>query len=48
MRKPEFITFTGIDDRTDLVLADFLANRYPIEWGILFSQTNKGLTFLQQ
>lgn len=37
MRKPEFITFTGIDDRTDLTRADKLASRYPIEWGVLMS-----------
>lgn len=41
MKKPEFITFTGIDDRTCLGKADQLARRYPIEWGILFSYNNK-------
>jgi hypothetical protein len=40
-RKPEFITFTGLDDRTDLIRANDLANRFPIEWGLLFSKTNK-------
>ncbi len=39
--KPEFITFTGIDDRTDLAKADKLADKYPIEWGVLFSATNQ-------
>jgi len=38
---PDFITFTGIDDRTDLTRADELAARYPIEWGILFSASNR-------
>ena len=38
---PEFITFTGIDDRTDLAKADSLASQFPIEWGILFSVNNK-------
>jgi len=41
MRQPLFITFTGIDDRTDLTRADKLASEYPIEWGILFSETNR-------
>lgn len=40
MRRPEFITFTGLDDRTDLKRADELANKYPIEWGLLFSHKN--------
>ena len=39
--KPEFITFTGIDDRTDLARADKLAGMYPIEWGVLFSADNQ-------
>jgi len=34
---PEFITFTGLDDKTDLKHADYLAQIYPIEWGILSS-----------
>lgn len=38
--KPEFITFTGIDDRTDLAHAKDLAERFPIEWGVLFSASN--------
>lgn len=33
---PRFITFTGIDARTDLARCEALAARYPIEWGILF------------
>ncbi|MBL6929002.1 MAG: phosphoribosylanthranilate isomerase [Rhodospirillales bacterium] len=33
---PKFITFTGIDDRTDLMRADALARQYPIEWGVLY------------
>lgn len=28
--QPEFVTFTGIDDRTDLTAADELARQYPI------------------
>jgi hypothetical protein len=33
---PRFITFTGIDARTDLSRCEALSARYPIEWGILF------------
>lgn len=38
---PAFITFTGIDDRTDLTRADNLARIYPVEWGVLFSSSNR-------
>lgn len=34
--KPEFITFTGIDDRVDLRKLCELSDKYPIEWGVLF------------
>lgn len=44
-RKPEFITFTGIDDRTDLQVADALSTQYPIEWGVLFSANNRDARF---
>jgi len=43
--KPEFITFTGMDDRTDLTRADKLAARYPIEWGILMSDYTQDARF---
>lgn len=33
---PAFVTFTGLDDQTDLVEAFFLSTKYPIEWGVLF------------
>ncbi len=46
--KPEFITFTGIDDRTDLHVANQLAQDYPIEWGVLFSRTNRDARFPSQ
>lgn len=42
MRKPEFITFTGADDHTDVREMQALSARYPIEWGILFSPTRQG------
>lgn len=44
MRKPEFVTFTGVDDRTDLDAALALSRRFPIEWGVLFSPTQQGRT----
>ena len=43
--RPLFITFTGIDDRTDLTRADRLAEQYPIEWGVLFTHTNRDARF---
>lgn len=45
MKQPEFITFTGIDDRTDLHRADDLASKFPIEWGVLFSSANRDARF---
>jgi len=47
-RKPEFITFTGIDDRTDLTTADALASEYPIEWGVLFATNSRDARFPSQ
>jgi len=40
--KPEFITFTGADDSTDVRHMVDLADQYPIEWGILFSPKRQG------
>ena len=42
MRKilPEFITFTGIDSKTNLSDVVSLSRRYPVEWGILFRGGN--------
>ena len=40
--KPKFITFTGIDERTDLIAAYNLARKYPIEWGVLYSPSSSG------
>lgn len=37
MRKPEFITFTGVDDATDPCGLVELSTDYPIEWAVLFS-----------
>lgn len=41
-RLPEFITFTGVDDRTDVAALTELSSRYPIEVGILFSPSRQG------
>lgn len=41
-RPPDFITFTGADDRTDIGEMRALASQYPIEWGILFSPSKQG------
>lgn len=43
MRKPEFVTFTGADDQTDLDEMVALSRAYPIEWGVLFSVKRQGL-----
>jgi hypothetical protein len=43
MKKPEFVTFTGIDAKTDLRRCEALSERYPIEWGILFSKSRQGV-----
>lgn len=36
MIRPSHITFTGIDDRTDLKRVEALSKKYSIEWGCLF------------
>jgi hypothetical protein len=40
--KPEFITFTGADQYADIAEMEALSAQYPIEWGILFSQSKRG------
>lgn len=42
-RRPEFITFTGVDDRTPIVDLIALSRRYSVEWGILFSPKHQGV-----
>lgn len=37
--KPKFITFTGYDEFTDVSRMKELSKQYPIEWGILLSET---------
>lgn len=41
-RKPEFITFTGLDFLTDVTEMLRLSTFYPIEWGVLFSPNRQG------
>ena len=43
MAKPLFITFTGIDQHTSLSKARALAEKYPIEFGILISPQRQGI-----
>jgi hypothetical protein len=33
--KPRMVTFTGVDDKTDIAALVELSKRYPIEWGVL-------------
>jgi hypothetical protein len=42
MLKPQFVTFTGIDEYTDAERVIDLSAQYPCEWGILFSKSNQG------
>lgn len=40
--RPEFITFTGVDDQTPISRMRELSAVYPIEWGVLFSPQRQG------
>lgn len=40
--QPLFITFTGVDEHTDLRGMIALSAQYPIEWGVLFSPKRQG------
>ena len=40
---PEFITFTGVDDETDLAGLVMLSDDYPVEFGLLFSPKRQGV-----
>jgi hypothetical protein len=42
MNIPKFITFTGLDERTNFHRLRLLSNEYPIEWGILFMGIHNG------
>lgn len=39
---PDFITFTGVDNKTSGIGMRELSMQYPIEWGILFSPVRQG------
>ncbi len=43
MKKPDFITFTGIDAKTDFDHVDHISKQYPCEWGVLFSRNRQGI-----
>lgn len=40
--QPLFVTFTGVDDSTDIDGMFRLSEQYPIEWGVLFSPKRQG------
>lgn len=40
---PLFITFTGVDARTNVENMRWISDRYPVEWGILFSRSRQGV-----
>ena len=40
--KPYFLTFTGVDADTDFSRLIALSQRYPLEWGVLFSVNRQG------
>jgi len=42
-KKPRHITFTGVDERTDIDRLADISSRYPCEWGILYSRNRQGL-----
>ena len=42
VREPQFITFTGVDEYTSIDGMIKIADRYPVEWGILFSPSRQG------
>ena len=43
LRRPEFITFTGVDDSTEASHLVELACAYPVEFGVLFSPKRQGI-----
>jgi hypothetical protein len=42
VQRPQFITFTGADEHTDIDRMVSLSKKYPIEWGVLFSPKRQG------
>ena len=43
MRRPEFLTFTGIDRNTDLSMVQWLSRHYPVEWAIMVNGKRQGI-----
>jgi len=41
--KPQFVTITGVDDRTDLGRLAALSAQYPVEWAVLYSPEAQGV-----
>ena len=37
----KFITFTGVDIKTDISRVNLLSERYNVEWGVLYSPSKK-------
>lgn len=46
MPKPKFVTFTGVDEKTSVGDLLDISSRYPVEWGVLFSSTNRGNRYI--
>ena len=45
IEKPRLVTFTGFDDRTPISNMMLLSDRFPVEWGVLVSKTNRDARF---
>lgn len=41
-KMPAFVTFTGLDEMTDLERVAEISQRWHVEWGILFSEAKQG------
>lgn len=41
--KPQFMTITGVDDRTDLARLADVSARFPVEWAVLYSPEAQGI-----
>lgn len=44
--KPKWITFTGLDEKTDFNRVEDISKRFPVEWGILFGGRLDGNRYL--
>lgn len=41
--RPQFMTITGVDDRTDLSRLADLSARFPVEWAVLYAPEAQGI-----